>query len=123
MVGALLSRAEAQVWRLAALYALLDLSDVIKRVHLKAALALWQYAEDSVQYIFGNGTGDPVADKILNALRQRGPLSDSEISALFQKNVTKDELKHAKTMLSERGLIRGEIQKTNGRSRRVWTAQ
>ena len=123
MVGALLSRAEAQVWRLAALYALLDLSDVIKRVHLKAALALWQYAEDSVQYIFGNGTGDPVADKILKALRQRGPLSDSDISALFQNNVNKDDLECAKTMLSERGLIRVETQKTNGRSRTVWTAQ
>lgn len=122
MVGALLSRAEAQVWRLAALYALLDLSEVIKRVHLKAALALWQYGEDSVQYIFGNVTGDTVADKILNTLRQRGPLSDSEISALFQKNVSKDDLERAKTMLSKRGLIRSVMQNTKGRSRTVWAA-
>jgi hypothetical protein len=122
MVGAVLSRAEAQVWRLAALYALLDLSEVIKRIHLKAALALWQYAEDSVRYIFGDVLGDTVADKILNGLRL-GPLSDSEISDLFQKNVNKDKLQRAKTMLQKRGLIHSEIQKTNGRGRRVWAAQ
>lgn len=122
IMGALLSRAEAQVWRLAALYALLDLSEVIKRVHLMAALALWQYAEDSVRYIFGDKTSDSVADKILNGIRI-SPLSDSEISDLFQKNVNKDDLQRAKTMLSKRGLIRSEIQKTKGRGRRVWTAQ
>lgn len=123
MVGALLGRAEAQVMRLAALYALLDKSNVIKRVHLEAALALWEYSEDSVEFIFGNVTGDTVADKILIALRQRGPLSDSEISALFHKNVNKDELQRAKAMLSKRGLIRSVMQNTEGRSRKVWITQ
>lgn len=123
MVGALLGRAEAQVMRLAALYALLDKSKVIKRVHLEAALALWEYSEDSVEFIFGNVTGDTVADKILNALRQRGPLSDSEISALFHNNVNKDDLERAKTKLSMRRLIRCVTQNTGGRSRNVWIAQ
>lgn len=123
IVGALLGRAEAQVWRLAALYAILDRSHMIKLIHLKAALALWQYSEDSVQYLFGKGTGDPVADKILSALLQRGPLSDSEISGLFHNNVNKEQLERAKAMLSKRKLIHSENQKTNGRSREVWIAQ
>ena len=49
---------------------------------------LWQYAEDSVEYIFGNVTGDGIADKILSGIRQYGQLNDSEISALFKRNVS-----------------------------------
>jgi hypothetical protein len=47
MVGAITARGEAQVMRLACLYALLDCSNIIKAVHLEAALALWEYAEAS----------------------------------------------------------------------------
>src|SRR5829696_5211712 len=43
LLGAVIGRAEAQVMRLAALYAVLDLSDDIEREHLMAALALWDY--------------------------------------------------------------------------------
>jgi len=52
MLGAVTSRAEAQVIRLALLYALLDMSDKIRTKHLHAALALWQYCEDSARFIF-----------------------------------------------------------------------
>ena len=69
MCGALLARAEAQVRRLAALYALLDGTKVIRHQHMKAALGLWQYVEDSVAWIFGDKLGDPVADTILDRLR------------------------------------------------------
>jgi hypothetical protein len=43
LIGAVTSRAEAQVLRLAVIYALLDSSDMIKTPHLKAALAIWNY--------------------------------------------------------------------------------
>jgi hypothetical protein len=33
---------------------------------------LWDYAEESARYIFGDATGDPVADAILQALRNAG---------------------------------------------------
>jgi hypothetical protein len=69
MFGALTSRAEAHVRRLAALYALLDGQSVIDVVHMKAALALWQYCEDSARYIFGDSLGDPLADQVLELLR------------------------------------------------------
>src|SRR5437763_14431983 len=62
LLGAVTSRAEAQVMRLACLYALLDCSTVISRKHLEAALALWQYCENSARFIFGDDLGDPVAD-------------------------------------------------------------
>ena len=50
--GAMTSRAEAQVLRLSMIYALADHSVEISADHLKAALAVWNYARDSVRYLF-----------------------------------------------------------------------
>jgi hypothetical protein len=69
MFGLITNRAEAQVLRLSVIYALLDCSRVIQLPHLMAALAVWEYCESSARYIFGDSTGDPIADRILEALR------------------------------------------------------
>ena len=45
MAGAVTGRAEAQVMRISAIYALLDKSRLIRREHLEAAIALWEYCE------------------------------------------------------------------------------
>jgi hypothetical protein len=82
--GAVTSRSEAQVIRLALLYALLDESTHIRSEHLKAALALWQYAEDSARHIFGGLT--PEQQKILDFLAE-GPRNKSDIThRLFKRN-------------------------------------
>jgi hypothetical protein len=47
LLGALTARAEAQVIRLALLFALLDKEGSIGVAHLKAALAFWRYCEAS----------------------------------------------------------------------------
>src|SRR5262249_24929699 len=54
LAGALLGRAEAHVMRLAMIYALLDRSAVIRAPHLMAGLAVWDYAERSVYFVFGD---------------------------------------------------------------------
>jgi hypothetical protein len=72
LAGAIAQRGEAQVVRLALIYALLDKSYQIEPVHLRAARAVWDYSEASVQYIFGASLGDDVADTILTALRVAG---------------------------------------------------
>ena len=72
LLGAITSRAEAQCVRLALIYALLDEADQIEQVHLEAALALWSFCEASARYIFGDLTGDPLADEILRALKMAG---------------------------------------------------
>jgi hypothetical protein len=69
LAGALLARAEVQVRRLACPYALLDLSAVVRRPHLQAALSLWQYGAALVRWLFGESLGDPLADHILQALQ------------------------------------------------------
>jgi hypothetical protein len=120
MAGALLGRAEANVMRLAALYAVLDSQSAIDFVHLKAGLALWQYAESSTRLIFGDSLGDPAADTIIRALRVNGELSDSQISDLFGRHLPAAKLGRAKTALITAGLIHSVTLETGGRPRIVW---
>jgi hypothetical protein len=122
MVGALLGRAEAQVMRLACCYALLDLSATVRAPHLLAALALWTRAEASVRYIFGDSTGDPIADTILRALRGQGPLDQTAIRDLFNRHVKAGRLALALDQLSESGLVRCDKAATGGRPTTTWTA-
>ena len=72
LAGVACSRAEAHTLRLSMLYALLDRSDVVGRVHLEAALAVWRYCEHSALLVFGDRLGDPIADAIDDALARRG---------------------------------------------------
>jgi hypothetical protein len=69
LLGAATSRAEAQVLRLAAIFAVLDMSTTVRVEHLRATLAVWDYSFESAGYIFGDATGDPIADRIRETLR------------------------------------------------------
>ncbi len=64
VTGALTARAEAHSMRLALIYALLDGASSIQVEHLKAALALWDYAARSAVWALGDATGDPLAEQI-----------------------------------------------------------
>ena len=105
MLGAVLGRAEAQVMRLAMIYALLDCSAVIQRSHLVSALSLWYYAEASARYIFGEKVGDPVPDSILPALRSAANgMTRTEISNLFGRHRNGEDIGRALTLLKANGL-------------------
>jgi hypothetical protein len=97
LLGAITNRAEAQVIRLALLYALLDGGGEIKSGHLRAALALWEYAETSAEYIWSDCLGNPVADEILRVLRSAGAAGKarSEIRDHFGRNRSADEIGRA----------------------------
>jgi hypothetical protein len=69
LYGALTARAEAHLLRLSCLYAALDGSAIVRGHHLRAAVAVWRYCEASVRYLFGDATGDYLADRILAYLR------------------------------------------------------
>jgi hypothetical protein len=73
LLAAMTDRTEAQIVRLALVYALLDRSPVIDVPHLRAARALWDYAVRSVASVFGTSTGDRHADA-LRAQLADGPL-------------------------------------------------
>jgi hypothetical protein len=123
LLGAVTSRAEAQVMRLSCLYALLDESSIVGRSHLSAALALWRYCEDSARFIFGDSLGDPVADEILRALRSApNGLTRTELSNLFGRNRSAPEIGRALATLSEQGLVNSQKVETGGRSAQRWFA-
>lgn len=123
LLGAILSRAEAQVTRLSCMYALLDRSNMVRREHMIAALALWEYCESSSRFIFGNAVGDPVADAILGALRAR-PLgmTRTEIRDFFGRNKSAEEISRALRVLLEQGLVTVQQESTGGRSAERWFA-
>jgi hypothetical protein len=124
LLGAMTSRAEAQVMRLACIYALLDESDIIRTEHLLAALSVWDYAEASARHIFGSKLGDPVTDKILTALTDGLPdgLTRTEISNLFGRHQVGAAIDQAISTLQEQGLIRQTVEKTGGRPAKRWFA-
>ena len=95
LLGAVISRAEPMVMRIAAIQALLDCAPKIRRIHLEAALAFWKVCEESAAYIFGDLLGDPQAEKLLRALRDAGDdgLSLTQISrVVFKGHKTKAEI-------------------------------
>lgn len=122
LLGALTARAEAHVLRLSLLCALLDGASAIGTDHLLAALALWDYCEASTRYIFGDATGDPIADRILAALRTDGPMDQTDISDLFGRHVRGARLERAQEALLAAGLIHKIQEKSGGRPRIVWVA-
>ncbi len=125
MFGAVTGRAEAQTVRLAALYAVLDQSRTVEYRHLEAALALWQYAEESARYIFGDATGDPEADAILDALRVAGPagMTRTEIRDLFKRNKSAERINQALALLLKMGSLSRTSEETGGRPRERWFAK
>src|SRR5450432_2600811 len=64
VVGAIVARTDAHVLRLTMHFTVLDGSALMEPLHLKAAIAFWQYCERSASWIFGQKTGDKAADKI-----------------------------------------------------------
>jgi len=124
LFGAVTSRGEAQVMRLACLYALLDGSSVIKAAHLRAALAFWDYSEASARFIFGDALGDPIADDILNALRMNpSGLTRTQISDLFGRNRNRDQIGRALATLLEYGRVQVTVEGTGVRRAERWYAK
>jgi hypothetical protein len=123
MLGAITARAEAQVLRLAIIYALLDRSDTIKTQHLRAALAVWRYCSHSARYIFGGAMGDRIADKILRALRvKKEGMSRTDIRNLFKRNLDAKRIGRALDFLSQYSLAACLIEETEGRPIERWSA-
>jgi hypothetical protein len=123
LLGALTSRSEAQTVRLALVYALLDRSESIGEAHLRAALACWKYAEQSAACVFGQSLGDPLADRLLELLREAGPdgLTRTEIRDRTGNNRA-EPVARALGSLESAGLARRWAVPTGGRPVERWAA-
>ena len=117
LLGAVTARAEAQVMRLACLYAILDLSELIKLDHILAGLSVWNYCEQSARYIFGESLGDPLADEIKENIDSApNGMTKTEIYNYFKRHKKAEQLERALTMLVARGMVFKETEETPGRS-------
>ncbi len=119
LFGAVVSRAEAYVRRIATIYAVLDLSEDVKVAHILAALAVWQYCEQSAYLIFGDKTGDRLADELLEALKDVGEegMTRNDIHDFFGRNQKSVRIGSVLRDLERQGLARMEKEKTDGPGR------
>jgi hypothetical protein len=122
--GAITSRAEAHVLRLAMIYAVLDKSVEIADTHVLAALAVWRCSDRCAAYLFGGSVGDRDADAILDALRGKfDGMTRTEIRReVFHDHKTSEEVARALGLLLRYGLVRQETLETGGRPAERWHA-
>jgi hypothetical protein len=115
MLGPIIARSAPHVLRLAMLYTALDGSLLIEPKHLKAAIAFVDYCERSAQWIFGERTGDKVADKILwNLERRPAGLTRNEIRReIFSNHCHETTLNMALSLLVTSNLIELSHERAN----------
>jgi hypothetical protein len=128
IVAAITSRGDAQVLRLSMIYALADRSAVIEVEHLRAALAVWQYCEDSVKYLFGKTIDDKQLVKLYRALRVApdGLTQNEILKNVFRKNLTSKEIGKLLEVLEKAGHIfcrtRARKDGKGGKPATIWFA-
>jgi DNA-binding PadR family transcriptional regulator len=117
LLAAVIARDAAQVLRLSVTYALLDGTNRIGIEHIRAAWALWRYCRASAAYVFGESLGDPVADRLLSAIRDAGRsgLDGRQRNALFAGHASRRQLETALALLTSKGLVVTETIETGGR--------
>ena len=117
MLGASTARAEANVCRLALIYALLDCANEIGIDHLEATLAVWSYAASSARWVFGDSLGDPTADDIWELAKDRpASVSRTEVRDLFSRN----KKAHARSTARSEPWLRPDV--CTARARRMAAA-
>jgi hypothetical protein len=111
LLGATLARGPAYSMRLALAYALADGSRVIAPDHLRAALAVWQYAADSARLLFGDLSGSSELDRLSDFLsRSTGGRTRTEItSGCFKNNKSADQIDLMLESLEKAGDISSEV--------------
>jgi hypothetical protein len=104
LIGAVTGRAEAQVLRLATLYAVLDGRAERDVDHLLAALAVWDYCEASAKYLFARG--ERLEQRLLELLEQapRG-LTRAELREHLGNHVPADRIDRALASFAAADLV------------------
>lgn len=122
LVGSMTARSEAYITRIACIYALLDRSTRIRITHLKAAVAVWDYARASTEYIFQGKSGDPLANKIIEALSGKPEgMTRTDIYNYFGKNISSEQISISLKNLEKIGRIKKDDISPEGRSKALFT--
>jgi hypothetical protein len=129
-LSSLWARAEPQIVRLSAGFALADCAPEVGVPHVQAAVATWQFCAHSAEVLFalpiGQAPGrvDPVrAGKVIRLLHDRYPRwvpQDDIGTGLFKGNVPAAEIELIMADLTVRDLVERREIKTGGRPRTEW---
>ena len=125
LVGKLTDRSEAQARRLGLVYALLDGAPKVDAAHLRAAIAVVDYAAQSAQVIArSRASEDPIEERVLEAIRLAGgSMSRSAISRdLLARHKTASEVDAIRDSMVTKRLIVVEQSQGAGRPSEVWRA-
>lgn len=118
-LGAIVDRAEPQVRRLALVYAAIDRSEAVRPVHLKAALEVWRYCEESAAYLFGDAPALGAEGRVERVMRRYRRWVDR--STLYRKlersGIKSYYLDAALASLEEQGKVESREVATRGRPR------
>jgi hypothetical protein len=90
--------------------------------HLQAALAVWDYCYTSAALLFGMSTGDPIADRIREAIESADPGSSKhQIRRLFHGHLEAHRIDTALEKLLTLGAISTRTEPTGGRPSSLWS--
>lgn len=117
IIGAMSARIPPYILRLSGIYALLDGLSEISIDHLRAAVAVIDYSLASLQYIFQGQltTSDPLADKIVEALKAQGSMSRNDILNYFGRNISSEQISSSLELLLKISRINQSTIPTSGR--------
>ena len=120
--GAATGRAAPYVRRLAVLFAILDKRNTVDVAHLRAALEVWRYCEQSAAHLFDSGkVGDTTTDRVLDALKDSPQgLTRTAIRDLFQRHLSVERVDQALAELTDANLVVRETVTTGGRPAERW---
>lgn len=116
IVASIIARSHSHVMRLTMLYTILDNSTLMEPKHLQAAVAFWQYCERSAVWVFGQNTGNKMADKIYWALqREPSGMTRTQINAdVFNRHASKNSLDMAFSALVDADLAHFVSERVKG---------
>ncbi|MBI4035900.1 bifunctional DNA primase/polymerase [Candidatus Daviesbacteria bacterium] len=121
LVGAMSARIEPYTIRLACLYCLLDLSKEIRVEHLKAAVAIIDYAVESLEYIFQNSVGDLLGNEILTALKKNPQgLTKTALNDYFGGHKSSEQISSSIASLLKINRIKVTKEITSGRPKELF---
>ncbi len=122
LVGSMSARIEPYTLRLAGIYALIDQTDRIRKEHLKAAVAVIDYAMQSLKYIFKDAVGDPLGNDILFALNTHPDgMTKSDINNYFSHNKSSEAISSALENLVKLNRVTQTEKPTTGRPTTLFT--
>jgi hypothetical protein len=105
------------------LHALIDGDSIIHPAHLRAALALWDYAARSVAWSMRHTTTDPLAEQIHAALATSPDgLTRTQLRDLFARNLPATRVDTALSALGSAGRAQRRRLATAGRPAEIWVS-